>query len=387
MITLKKNHDRRIRRGHLWVFSNEIADPPISQLESGSLHELRDASGEFMGMVYANPNSLIAARILSRKRVSIDEEFFRQRIMTALELRKRLFPSRNFFRLVFSESDFLPGLVVDRYGPVLVAQSLTAGMDGLLDTVVEVLVDVLSPDAVYFRNDSPMRLLEGLPQEKRLAYGTIPETVVIDSGELKFLIDVKEGQKTGFFLDQESNRPLMKTFSFPGARVLDLFCYTGAWGLHAAAAGAEEVTAVDTSERALGLVESNAELNGLASKFGLVKESAIDFLKRTSETWDVIVLDPPAFIKGKAHLKEGTKGYIDVNRRALTKLNHGGILVTCSCSHHLDAESFELALLAAARQSGKELRVLATRGQGPDHPFLLSMPETRYLKVIAAQAV
>lgn len=387
MITLKKNHDRRIRRGHLWVFSNEIGDPSVSSLEPGSIHEMRDSSGEFLGMVYVNPGSLIAARILSRRRTAIDEDFFRERILSALDLRKRLYPFRQSYRLIFSESDFLPGLIVDRYGSVLVLQSLTAGMDALLEQVVGVLVELLSPDAIYLRNDSPVRLLEGLQQEKRPAYGTLPEQVTLVSGGLRLLVDVVEGQKTGFFLDQESNRLLMDTFTFLGARVLDLFCYTGAWGLHAATAGADEVTSVDTSERALGLAQANAEMNGLATRFKTVKEPVIDFLKKTRETWDLIVLDPPAFVKGKAHLKEGTKGYIDANRRALTKLKPGGILVTCSCSHHLDIESFEQAILAAARQSGRDLRILATRGQGPDHPVLLSMPETRYLKLIAAQAV
>lgn len=387
MITLKKNHDRRIRRGHLWVFSNEIGDPSVSSLEPGSIHEMRDSSGEFLGMVYVNPGSLIAARILSRRRTAIDEDFFKERILSALDLRKRLYPFRQSYRLIFSESDFLPGLIVDRYGSVLVLQSLTAGMDALLEQVVGVLVELLSPDAIYLRNDSPVRLLEGLQQEKRPAYGTLPEQVTLVSGGLRLLVDVVEGQKTGFFLDQESNRLLMDTFTFLGARVLDLFCYTGAWGLHAATAGADEVTAVDTSERALGLAQANAEMNGLATRFKTVKEPVIDFLKKTRETWDLIVLDPPAFVKGKAHLKEGTKGYIDANRRALTKLKPGGILVTCSCSHHLDIESFEQAILAAARQSGRDLRILATRGQGPDHPVLLSMPETRYLKLIAAQAV
>lgn len=387
MITLKKNHDRRIRRGHLWVFSNEIGDPSVSSLEPGSIHEMRDSSGEFLGMVYVNPGSLIAARILSRRRTAIDEDFFKERILSALDLRKRLYPFRQSYRLIFSESDFLPGLIVDRYGSVLVLQSLTAGMDALLEQVVGVLVELLSPDAIYLRNDSPVRLLEGLQQEKRPAYRTLPEQVTLVSGGLRLLVDVVEGQKTGFFLDQESNRLLMDTFTFLGARVLDLFCYTGAWGLHAATAGADEVTAVDTSERALGLAQANAEMNGLATRFKTVKEPVIDFLKKTRETWDLIVLDPPAFVKGKAHLKEGTKGYIDANRRALTKLKPGGILVTCSCSHHLDIESFEQAILAAARQSGRDLRILATRGQGPDHPVLLSMPETRYLKLIAAQAV
>jgi 23S rRNA (cytosine1962-C5)-methyltransferase len=387
MISLKKNHDRRIRRGHLWVFSNEIGDPPVSRLEPGTVHELRDASGEFLGMVYVNPNSLIAARILSRKRTQIDEAFLQQRIATALAFRKRLFPSKDSFRLFFGESDLLPGLIVDKYGTVLVLQTLTAGVDALLDTILTVLIDELSPEGIYLRNDSPMRLLEGLQQEKRLAYGNIPEDLTIDSDGLRLLVDVLEGQKTGYFLDQEFNRRIMKDFTFPGAKVLDLFCYTGAWGLHAAAAGAEEVTAVDSSERALDLARSNAERNCMASRFRAVREPVIDFLKKTSEMWDVIILDPPAFVKGKAQLKEGTKGYIDANRRALTKLKPGGILITCSCSHHMDEESFENAILAASRQSGKDLRILAIRGQGPDHPYLLSMPETKYLKLIAAQAV
>jgi 23S rRNA (cytosine1962-C5)-methyltransferase len=387
MITLKKNHDRRIRRGHLWVFSNEIANPPISQLETGSLHELTDISGEFLGMVYANPNSLIAARIVSRKKETIDTDFFRKRISAALEFRKPLASFRDAYRVVFAESDFLPGLIVDRYGPVLSVQSLTAGIDALMSEILEALIDVLAPQGIFLRNDSPMRLLEGLSQEKRLAYGDVPETAIIHSGDLQVLVDIENGQKTGYFLDQEANRTLVSQNTFSGAKVLDLFSYTGAWGLHAAAAGAETVTAVDNSRPALDMGAKIAESNGLAEKFQFVREPVIDFLKKTHESWDMIILDPPAFIKGKSHLKEGVKGYIDVNRRSLNKLNPGGILVTCSCSHHLDQQSFEDALLAASRQSGKELRILNVAGQGPDHPFLLTMPETRYLKVIVARAV
>ncbi len=387
MITLKKKADRRLRRGHLWLFSNEIADPPVAQLEPGSIHELQDAAGEFLAMVYANPASLITARILSRKRVQIDEAFLEQRIEAALERRQRLFPGGDCYRLVFGEADLLPGLIVDRYGAVLVVQSLTAGMDALLDKVLAVLVRSLAPEGIYLRNDSSIRTLEGLPQEQRLAYGSLPETVTISSSGLTFLVDVTEGQKTGFFLDQEANRPLMRQYVFPGAKVLDLFCYSGAWGLHAAAAGAAEVTGVDSSRGAIQSAESNAALNGMEGRFHAVRENALEFLKRSRETWDVVILDPPAFIKARSQIKEGQKGYIDINRRALTKLNPGGILVTCSCSHHLDAQGFEETLAIAARQSGKDLRILATRGQGPDHPYLLSMPETRYLKVIAAQAV
>lgn len=387
MITLKKNADRRVRRGHLWVFSNEIADPPVSELEPGAAHELRDVRGEFLGMAYASPSSLIAARILSRTKVDIDGHFFQERILSALQRRSKLFPDKEVYRLVYGEADFLPGLVVDRYGRFLSVQSLTSGMDRFLEDVLEALQTILGPEGVYLRNDSTFRALEGLPQEKKPVFGSVPETVTINSHGLNLLVDIASGQKTGFYLDQESNRLLMKQYVTPGANVLDLFCYTGAWGLHAVSAGAEEVTAVDSSRAALQLAQANAELNGMQDRFHALKDSAIDFLKKAQRAWDVIVLDPPAFIKSRSQIKEGVKGYIDLNRRALSKLRPDGILVTCSCSHHMDRITFEDMLLTASRQSGRELRILDTRGQGPDHPVLLSMPETRYLKVVVAQVV
>jgi 23S rRNA (cytosine1962-C5)-methyltransferase len=387
MITLKRNMDRRIVRGHLWVFSNEIADPPVSELEPGEIHELVDASGEPLGMVYANPSSLITARLLSRKKEKIDLSFLRRRLLSCLDLRKRLFPEGDMYRLVFGESDLLPGLVVDRYGSVLAVQSLTAGMDRLLPEVVEILVEIFSPEGICLRNDAPIRSLEGLSLEKRIAYGAVPDKITIDSGGLRFPVDVPNGQKTGFYLDQERNRILMKYFVRPGDSVLDLFSYSGGWGIHAAAAGASDVTAVDSSRGALSLAETAAQINRVADRLRTVKESVLDFLKKTHDRWDVVVLDPPAFIKSRSALAEGRKGYIDLNRRALTKLNAGGLLVTCSCSHHLPPADFEEILLTASRQSGKPLRMLDIRGQGPDHPVLLSMPETRYLKVVIAQAL
>lgn len=388
MISLKRNMDRRIARGHLWVFSNEIAEPPVSQLEPGEIHELVNASGELLGMVYVNPSSLITARILSRKKEPIDRLFLHRRLLAALDLRKRLFPTSNVYRLVFGESDFLPGLVVDRYGSVLAVQSLTAGMDRLLPEVVEVLVEIFSPDGIYLRNDAPIRSLEGLGLEKKVAYGAVPDMITISSGGLRFPVDVPNGQKTGLYLDQECNRIVMKCFVRPGDSVLDLFSYSGAWAIHAAAAaGASHVTAVDSSRGALSLAEAAAEINDVADRLRTVKESALDFLKKTHDRWDVVVLDPPAFIKTRSSMDEGRKGYIDLNRRALTKLNPGGLLVTCSCSHHLSPPDFEEILLTASRQSGKPLRILNVRSQGPDHPVLLSMPETRYLKVIVAQAL
>jgi len=387
MITLKKNSDRRVRRGHLWVFSNEVENPPVSELEPGSIHELHDSAGEFLGMVYVNPASLICARILSRKKVEIDSLFFQERIEAALELRKRAFPDRDSYRVVFGEADLLPGLIVDRYAEYLAVQSLTAGIDRLTDEVLAALIEVMSPEGIYLRNDAAIRSLEGLTPEKRLAYGSVPDMVTIVSNGLKFLVDIPNGQKTGFFLDQESNRALVGQYVFPGASVLDLFCYTGAWGIHAAASGADRVVAVDNSPGALTLALSNAALNGLDHKLQPVREPVLEFLKKTRDSWDLIVLDPPAFIKSRSGFKQGQKGYIDINRRALSKLKPGGIIITCSCSHHLTEPDFEDVLLSASRQSGRDLRILDVRGQGPDHPVLLAMPETRYLKVLAAQAL
>lgn len=387
MITLKKNSDRRVRRGHLWVFSNEVENPPVSELEPGSIHELHDSAGEFLGMVYVNPASLICARILSRKKVEIDSLFFQERIEAALELRKRAFPDRDSYRVVFGEADLLPGLIVDRYAEYLAVQSLTAGIDRLTDEVLAALIEVMSPEGIYLRNDAAIRSLEGLTPEKRLAYGSVPDMVTIVSNGLKFLVDIPNGQKTGFFLDQESNRALVGQYVFPGASVLDLFCYTGAWGIHAAASGADRVVAVDNSLGALSLALSNAALNGLDHKLQPVREPVLEFLKKTRDSWDLIVLDPPAFIKSRSGFKQGQKGYIDINRRALSKLKPGGIIITCSCSHHLTEPDFEDVLLSASRQSGRDLRILDVRGQGPDHPVLLAMPETRYLKVLAAQAL
>jgi len=287
--------------------------------------------------------------------------------------------------MVFSESDGLPGLIVDRYDRHLVCQSLTAGIDELMDLVTDVLVSDFDPASIYIRNDSPYRLLEGLTLEKRLAYGDIGDVVSMPSGPLQFRVDVVEGQKTGAFLDQEWNRSLMTHYVSAGCHVLDLFSYTGAWALHALASGASTATAVDTSKNALNLAQENAERNNLARGLECVREPALDFLKKQKKYWDLIVLDPPAFVKSRKDLEEGIKGYIDINRRAMSRLRPEGILVTCSCSHHVDMPTFERIILAAGKQAGKCLRLVESRGQGPDHPVLMSMPETCYLKVLVVQ--
>ncbi len=389
MIQLRKGADRRVRGGHLWIFSNEIEKPIVAELEPGSIHEVVDAGGEFVGMAYANSRSLIAARILSRKRRAIDEEFFESRIQDAMQRKWRIISNRDSdsYRVVFGEADLLPGLVVDKYDSCLVIQALTAGIDSLLEPILTVLLAGLEPEGVYLRNDASARELEGLPKEKRVLWGNVSETVTARLDGLKFLVDIVNGQKTGFYLDQDFNRSRLRQYLFSGARVLDLFSYTGAWGIRAAHEGAGEVTAVDSSRGALNLAEANADMNGVSGVFHTVRDSVLDFLKKCSDIFDVVVLDPPAFIKSRAHIKEGTKGYIDLNRRALLRLDSGGILVTCSCSHHMDEATFEEVLIAAARQSGRDLRILEKGGQGPDHPVLLSMPESRYLKMLVAQVV
>ncbi len=386
-IVLNKRADRRIRRGRLWVFSNEIAEPRVSELEPGALYELCDASGEFLGICYANPATLIAARLLSRKKVQIDRDFLRERVDRALQFRQRLFPDRGSYRIVFGEADYLPGLVVDKYEDYLCGQVLTAGMEELAPHIIEYLIEALRPEGVYLRNDGPSRELEGLPSENRLVYGTVPDRVEIRSGNLKILVSIPGGQKTGYFLDQESNRGPTVLYTTPDAEVLDLYCYSGAWGLRALAAGAQQATFVDSSRTALGMVQENADLNGLSDRIDIVKDTAIDFLKKADRTWDMVFVDPPAFVKSRSRLKEGKKGYIDVNRRAMMRIASGGILVTCSCSHHLDWSAFEEIITSAAVQSGRALRILDMRGQGPDHPILLSMPETRYLKVFIAEVL
>jgi 23S rRNA (cytosine1962-C5)-methyltransferase len=386
-IKLRKRADRRIREGHCWVFSNEIGYPPVAELEPGGLYQLQDVTGEFLGIVYANPSSLITARLLSRKKAVIDRGFVRERILRAAHWRSIVFRDSRYYRLVFSESDGLPGLVIDRYGNHFVCQSFTAGMDRLMDYVVETLAEELSPESVFLRNDSPYRSLEQIPVEKRLCFGTQPGNVVMNSWGLALSVDVVEGQKTGAFLDQEWNRPLVRHYVSPGMEVLDLFCYTAAWSLHALAAGAERATAVDTSRRALLVAETDAYRNSLSDRLECVREPVVDFLKKQTRSWGMIIVDPPSFIKNRSNVKEGVKAYIDVNRRALTKLEDLGILVTCSCSHHLDASTFEEVIRTAARQAGTNVRFLETRSQGPDHPVLAAMPETRYLKVLVVQVI
>jgi 23S rRNA (cytosine1962-C5)-methyltransferase len=370
----------RVLSGHLWIFSNELASSPRGH-EPGSIVEVYDSKEVFMGTGYINPNSLIAVRLLTRQRDEINADFFRKRIADALSYRKRFLPESVSGRLVYSEGDFLPGLIVDRYAGCLVVQFLTAGMERQRDILLGLLDEMLSPEMIVLKNDNQNRILEGLVLEKTVVRGTAPATVAITEGGIRSEVDPMSGQKTGFFLDQRENRIAFSRLVSCG-RGLDLFCYSGAWGLHLANKGAH-VTFVDSSEAAIKQTKSNAELNALAGKCAFVKADVFNFLKREVDSgnmYDFIVLDPPAFVKSKGKLKEGLRGYREINAMAMSIISQKGLLATSSCSHHVDKTAFLDMLQHAAKDAGRNARVLELRSQGRDHPVLLSMPETEYLK-------
>jgi 23S rRNA (cytosine1962-C5)-methyltransferase len=373
---------KRLLAGHLWVFSNELYENP-KKYSPGSVVEVYDMRDTFMGTGYINPHSLIAIRLLSRDRVLVDREFLRGRIEAALKMRRLFFKTKDALRLIFSEGDYLPGLIADRYGGCVVLQFLTFGMEILKDAIVGLIDEILEPEVIVVRNDSRSRTVEGLPLYKETAKGAFPFLPVIHEEGIVFEVDPYEGQKTGFFLDQKENRSAFAKFVNEG-KGLDLFCHTGAWSLQLASAGAEKVTGVDESERAVKQAERNAELNGLQDKVRFVKDEVFSFLKKELETgegrYDFIVLDPPAFVKSASKIKEAVRAYRDLNETCVRLLGPGGFLATSSCSYHLGREMFLDMLRDSGKAAGRSLRLLELRSQDKDHPVLLSMPETEYLK-------
>ena len=381
VLRLKRHLRHRVLQGHPWVFSNELVHVP-RDAEPGALVEVQDPQGRFLGIGYFNPRSLIAVRLLSRTNQPIDLAFFIQRIRRADDLRKRFFKEERSYRVVFSEADGLPGLIVDRYENDIVLQVTTAGMEQRISTICEVLVEMLKPKTIVARNDTAIRELEGLKLEKHVLYGKIESPTVISKNGLEFELDLLEGQKTGFYLDQSENYLRLKDL-VAGGTVLDCFCYTGGWALHAARYGAGRVIGLDSSEKAIGWAKANARRNGLEDQCDFRKADLFDELKKQvsmSVQYDGIILDPPAFIKSKVKLKEGLQGYREINRHAMRLIKPGGFLVTCSCSYHLDREGFLKMLSQAAWDARRTARLLEFRAQSRDHPILLSIPETNYLK-------
>ena len=383
-LRLAKNQDRRLRAGHLWVYSNEIdnAVTPLKGFAPGQLVEVENAQGRWMGLAYVNPNSLICARIVTRERgLAVDAGLFTHRIKVALALRERLYPMP-YYRLLYGEADGVPGLVVDRYGDVLAVQITTAGMEVLREPLLAALLKVLKPAAILLRNDSASREREGLELYVELAHGKLPQQVSIKEGDCRFEVPLAEGQKTGWFFDQAANRDQFLRY-IDGKRVLDVCSYVGAWSVRAARAGAHGVTAVDVSEPALDRLRENASANGVGDVVETLKQDAFHALRElraARERFDVVVLDPPAFIKRRKDQKEGLLAYRRLNEGALGVLERDGVLVTASCSFHLDRDQLLRTVQQGARHSDRSLQLLQQGHQSPDHPIHPAIPETAYLK-------
>lgn len=388
-LRLQPGEERRIEGGHLWVFSNEVdtARTPLTAFAPGAHARVVSAKGKFLGWAYVNPRTLICARILGRDpRHPPSRSLLVHRLQVALALRDRLH-DRPFYRLAYGESDGLPGLVVDRYGDLLVGQAGTAGMEALKDDVVAAARKVLGPLRFVWKNDSAARELEGLPAVVEAVDGEVPDEVSVEEGALRFTAPLAGGQKTGWFYDQAANRRALAKY-VGGARVLDVFSYAGGWGVAAAKAGAREVTCVDASAAALAAVERNAAANGVAVR--TLKGDAFDALEelhRGGERYDVVILDPPAFIKRKKQAPKGEAAYRRLNQLGLQLLGRDGLLVSCSCSYHLAPEALLGAIQKAARHTGRFAQVLEAGGQAPDHPVHPAIPETRYLKAYFCRAV
>jgi 23S rRNA (cytosine1962-C5)-methyltransferase len=384
LLRLKKNEERRLRAGHLWIFSNEVdgEKTPLKHFTPGDLVCVEDARQQPMGLAYVNPESLICARLLTRDpRARIDEAFLLKRVSRALHLRELLF-TQPFYRLLYGESDGIPGLVVDRLGDVLVVQANTAGAERLQEPIVHLLEKLLSPRTIVLKNTSNLRQLEKLDVYTRVLGAPLNGPVEIEENGARFLVDPVSGQKTGWFFDHRCNRARLARLA-KCQRVLDLFSYTGAWGIHAALGGAEHVDCVDSSEPALELARENARLNGLADRMEFTRQDVFEFLKQLRsqrQRYDLVVVDPPALIKRKKDLKSGTEAYRRLNQAAMQVLNPGGIVVSASCSFNLPKAMLLEILRTASRRLDRHLVILAQGGQGPDHPVHPAIPETEYLK-------
>jgi 23S rRNA (cytosine1962-C5)-methyltransferase len=386
-IKLKAHEERRLRAGHLWVFSNEIdAVDGFRAIAAGSLCKVVDARNKSLGVGYVNPHALMAVRLLSSNpNANIDVDWFVRRVRSALALREAIYPGP-YYRLIYGESDGLPGLIVDRYGDVLVLQISTAGMEALRPLVIEALQAVLTPRGLLLRNDVAMRETEGLVSEVQ-EIGLVPDTVEIEEGGVRFDIPLRTGQKTGWFYDQRDNRERLSRY-VSGKRVLDVFSYIGGWALRANRFGAATASCLDSSAPALEMAQRNAALNGV--ELETIKGQALDMLKQLRDQqrlFDVVIVDPPALIKRKKDAEAGLEHYASLNRVAMQLLVPGGVLVSCSCSHHLDIDQLQRVLLRESRSAGRRLQILEQGGQGPDHPVHPAIPETRYLKAYFCRVI
>jgi 23S rRNA (cytosine1962-C5)-methyltransferase len=381
VLRLKRNEDRRLHAGHLWIFSNEIdtGQSPLPKFKAGEVVRVLAHNDRALGLAYVNPKSLIAARMLETWKIP-DTAWLLARIRLALALRDRLY-AKPYYRLVYGESDGLPGLVIDRFGSSCVVQIGTAGMEQLKPKIQEALGKAFKCDAILFKNDSSAREMEGLPGYVETAQGNFDKPALVVEDGLEYLAPLLDGQKTGWFFDQADNRRALGKYIRPGAKVLDVFSYVGAWGVRAAHSGAAEVTCVDSSASALEMAAANAERNG--ARLAIRKGDAFDVLEdlaKSKARFDVVIVDPPAFAKRKKDLPKALAAYKRLNQLALQVTAEEGILVSCSCSFHVSPEELQDAIAKAARGADKRLQILEMGGQSHDHPVHPAIPETRYLK-------
>jgi 23S rRNA (cytosine1962-C5)-methyltransferase len=381
-LALKPREERRIHAGHLWVYSNEVdvQATPLAGFAPGALAELRSSGDRFLGYAYVNPNSLICARLLGRDPdYPPGKSLIVHRLKVALALRKRYRSAPNY-RLVYGEGDLLPGLVVDRYGDVLVAQAGTAGIESMKAGIQEALVKVVAPAALLWKNDSPVRELEGLPRYVETAVGTVPETVVVPEGGVDFHVPLAGGQKTGWYYDQTGNRALFARLA-AGARVLDVFSYAGGFALQALRAGAVSAACVDSSAAALSSAAASAEASGLElERLEGDAFETLEALAAARRRFDAVVVDPPAFIKRRKDHPKGLAAYRRINQLAMQLIDRDGLLMSCSCSHHLLPGELVDAVQRAARHLGRFAQLVAVGAQSPDHPVHPAIDETRYLR-------
>ena len=383
-LRLKKNEDRRLRAGHAWVYSNEVdtKQTPLKEFKVGQWCHITNNRGRVLGTAYVNPNTLICARLVSRfEKQTLTLERLVERIQEALCLREMIF-SEPCYRLIFGESDGLPGLVVDRFKGILVVQVTTAGMDAIQDDIISALTEVLKPESITLRNDSSSRELEGLELYSKTILGDLPEQAELIENNTHFVTSLQQGQKTGWFYDHRLNRLRMQQY-VKDKRVLDVFSYVGAWGIQALQAGAKEVTCVDSSAFALNLAKQSAALNYPTSEFKCIEGDAFETLKSLNEAgekYDVVILDPPAFVKRRKDLKEGSLAYRRINRLAMNLIKNEGILISASCSFHLSHEQLLNEIRQASYLANVQCQVLEQGHQGPDHPIHPAMKETNYLK-------
>lgn len=385
VLTLKKNAERRIRAGHLWIYSNEVdmAKTPLKDFAPGSQASVQASNGKDLGTAFVNPHALICGRLFSRDSgQGMTPKLLMRRLEIALALRDSLF-DRPFYRLVFGDGDGLSGLVIDRFGDVCVVQISTAGMELLRDSIIRAVQRLLQPEVIVLKNDGKMRETEGLGTYVEVVHGTLPEVLRIEENGVGFQAPVSDGQKTGWFYDHRQNRQRLKTYA-PGKRVLDVFSYVGGWGVQAGMAGASHVTFIDSSSLALDFARVNAQTNGL-EEAEYLQGDAFELLKGLAEEkarFDVVVLDPPALIPRKRDIPQGEAAYAKLNELALRLLDKDGVLLSASCSMHLGASRLRDIVRASGRKVDRFVQLLEQGHQGPDHPIVPAIDETEYLKAL-----